>query len=81
MRLKKWLEEEITTSTVGNLDTDSASSNKMVRVKSTDEVNKLIKDLKKRGAKVKKEKDGSVTLDLPYETPKHIMKRLSKFSI
>jgi hypothetical protein len=40
-----------------------------------------MKDLKKKGVKQKKEKDGTITLNLPYETPKHIMKKLSKFSI
>jgi hypothetical protein len=54
----------------------------MVRINPKDSyVKKLMKDLKKKGVKQKKEKDGTVTLDLPYETPKSVMKQLSKYSI
>lgn len=82
MKFRDWINEEITTSTVGNLDADSAISNKMVRINPKDSyVKKLMKDLKKKGVKQKKEKDGTITLDLPYETPKSVMKQLSKYSI
>ncbi|MFW6377303.1 MAG: hypothetical protein ACOCZ5_01530 [bacterium] len=54
----------------------------MVRIDPKDNhIKKLMKDLKKKGVKQKKEKDGTVTLDLPYETPKSVMKQLSKYSM
>lgn len=82
MKFRDWINEEITTSTVGNLGADSVTSNKKVTINIKDDnIKKLLKDLKKKGVKQKKEKDGTVTLDLPYETPKSVMKQLSKYSV
>jgi len=82
MKFRDWINEETTTGTTGSLGADSVTSNKKVTINIKDDnIKKLLKDLKKKGVKQKKEKDGTVTLDLPYETPKSVMKQLSKYSV
>jgi len=82
MKFRDWIYEEITTSTTGNLGADSVTSNKLINIRLTDDkIKKIVNSLKKRkGVKVKKKDDNNITLDLPYETPQSIMKKLSKYS-
>lgn len=82
MKFKDWLEEEMTTATVGETDADAVTSNKLLRVNLSDSniksiVNKL---KKKKGVKVTVE-DGVATIDIPYEAPKSVMKQLSSYTV
>lgn len=81
MRLKKYLQEETITTDV-ETGADAATSNKLLSIKTTDKtIKKILSDLKKKGAKTTKQKDGTVLLDIPFETPKSVMTKLSKYTV
>lgn len=82
MRFKQYIEEEISTATVGNLDADSVTSNKLLRVELKDNnIKKLVKFLQNRKNIKIDIKDNIATLDIPYEVDKSLMKKLSGYTI
>jgi len=81
MRFKQYIQEEITTATVDNLDADSVTSNKLLRVQlKDDKIKSLINKLKEKGVDIDV-KDNIATIDIPYHVDKSIMKQLSKYTI
>jgi len=83
MRFRKWLEEEgITTASVGELDADAVTSNKLLRVELRDnKIKKIVNMLKSRkNVKVTIE-DGIATIDMPYDVPKDVMSKLSPYTV
>lgn len=79
MRFREWLDETTTTSSAGGTDTDSVASNKLLRVRlSDDKISNIVSRLDKY--KKNKKKD-VVTLDLPNNIDKQTMKILSKYTI
>lgn len=83
MKLQTYLlTEELTTSTVGNMDADSVTSNKKLRLKMKDrKITQLVDYLKKRKNTNVSIKGDVATIDLPYAAPKELMKQLSNYVV
>jgi hypothetical protein len=83
MKLQAFIiSEELTTTTVGNLDPDSATSNKILKLQLKDRmIVKLVDYLKKRKNTKVTVKGDIATIDLPYNVPQELMKALSKYTL
>lgn len=79
MKFKDWIQETTITTRVSTWEADSVSSNKLLRIKISDDI---ISDLINKLDNYKVEKRGDVvTLDLPYDIDKKTMNILSKYTI
>lgn len=78
----KFLSEEITTPTVGNLDADSVTSNKKLKLKlSDDKIKKLVKYIQTKNDTKVNINNGIADIDFNYEIPKKLMKALSLYTL
>lgn len=79
MRFRDWINETTTTSSAGGTGADSVTSNKLLRVRVSDDT---ISNVVSRLDKYKKNKKKDiVTLDLPSNIDKKTMKILSKYTV